>query len=420
MDQDNQGPTVFDINKPHTYSANPSARPVITGHQPQFPDPMVTPPPDPGSKINVKINSPEPDAGVDADSLASSLFSKSEPTPPSEKPPAPSVLMEGEPLQSPAFRTEGSSESAAQRAPYMPVSEMTGINTSSNPVPRPVGNEVSDQQVTTEPKPGVFGSHSRQAMEEPKPPKPPKKRSKTWLWLTSLLVVLAGLYAAVDKDLVLSNINLPIHIFKQSDQVNDDAVQPTNTAPTATPNTPAGFTATKLIEAGLSFAYPTAWGAPAAAVDQGFTKRSATAKPDANHAYVVTFPNNKDVELAVTSGKVLPPTRATAQYYDFLGWCEGTADGKLYEGTLAATTENNVDTPATAVCATSLPSATKISSDTIVQNGLKASDGSLVDKYTKNLSNPNFVVFRSVDKTMKNADQIKSLLGSIENLPTSQ
>lgn len=418
MDQDNQGPTVFDINKPHTYGAAPSARPVITGHQPQVPDPMVTPSEDIGSKIDVKVDGGQRGGGVDADSLASSLFPRSEPASMNVKSSVAPGLMEGEPLQSPPFRPDGDSESAAQRAPYMPVSDLTGINTSSSPTPRLVGNEISDQQVTTEPKPGVFGSTSSRAMDESKPPMPHKKRSKVWLWLVLILVILAGLYAAIDKGLVLNSVNLPFHIFSKPES-NTSSSQSSDT--TAASSLPAGFTTTKLVEAGLSFAYPTDWGAPAAAVDQGFTKRTKDGKADAAHAYVVTFPNNKDIELAVTSSKILPPTRPAPLYYDFLGWCVGTIDGKYYSSALYFVTENNVDTPGTVACTQSLGAATKLNGDTIVQTNLKTTDGKAAgDIYTKNLTNnQNFAVIRAKDATMKNAERIKTMLGTVQNI-TSQ
>src|SRR3990167_11304001 len=105
------GPTVFDINKPNTYGATPSARPVITGHQPTMPDPMVTDndTPSEGSKIKVKVKKDN----LNRDELASSLFPQVKETD------EPSV-MAGGPLQSPAFRSGGGRKSGAATSPYMP------------------------------------------------------------------------------------------------------------------------------------------------------------------------------------------------------------------------------------------------------------------------------------------------------------
>src|SRR3990167_3023057 len=131
------GPTVFDINKPNTYGATPSARPIITGHQPTMPDHMVTANDAPSevAKIKVKV---EKDS-LNRDELASSLFPQVKEA---DEPP----VMAGEPLQSPAFSSEGDSKSAAQTATYMPVSDLTGINqTTSTPPPKPVANQISDE-----------------------------------------------------------------------------------------------------------------------------------------------------------------------------------------------------------------------------------------------------------------------------------
>jgi len=391
MDQKNAGPTVFDINRPHTYGAAPSARPVIVGHRPTMPDPMITPletPPSSSPKINVKVDE----------------FSD------------PLAAMEGEPQLSPPFKPSGDSQSAAQRAPYMPVSDLTGI-TSNQPNSVPVqtsANEVNDEQVvTTSPKPSVFGSSNHGSVDEGNAPKHHKSRAKLWLLPLLVLILLAGAYAAIDKGLILSSINLPVHIFKKTDTTAASS-QASSSGTQA--SIPSGFTSTKLVEANLTFAYPTAWGAPAATTDLGFSKRSASAKADANYAFVVGFPDNKDVQLAITSDKFLPPARAT-QYYDFLGWCVGTADAKYYAGVLRFSTAAGVDTPTTVTCDQGpLNNVAKLTSDTIVQTNIKNTDGSVLgDIYTKNLSSSDYAVVRAKDATAKNGDLITTMLGTIQN-----
>ncbi|MDO8591757.1 MAG: hypothetical protein Q7R60_02420 [bacterium] len=393
MDQKNLGPTVFDINKPRTYGAAPSARPVITGHQPMMPDPMVTPHETPllrGSRISVKVDE------------------------------SPNLLatMEGEPQLSPPFKSRTDSNSAAQRSPYMPVSDLTGI---AGEQPRTSirsmkANEISDEQVVTaNPRPSVFGSsNNHRPVNEGGSPKQRKPRGKLWLLSLLILVLLAGAYAAIDKGLILGSVNLPVHIFKKTDTA---ATNSGSTSPSTQVSIPSGFTNTKLVGANLTFAYPTDWGVPTAAVDQGFTKRTKDGKADTPHAYVVTFPNNKDIELAVTSSKVLPPVRPAPLYYDFLGWCIGTVDGKYYSSALYYVTENNVDTPGTVACTQGLSGVAKLTSDTIVQTNLKSTDGkSAGDLYTKNLTNnPNFAVIYVKDATMKNGDLVQTLLGTIQN-----
>lgn len=423
----NDRPTVFGINKPHTYGASPSARPVITGHQPTMPDPMVKAretAQQGGSKITVSVGddsdknqlAAKTTGKLDADSLAGMMIS-SEPSPLTDKATLPDrqagspAILEGEPQLSPPFRPDSDLGSSAQRAPYMPVSDLTGISATTLPKS---AREISDSQVTTSPKPAVFGTHSD----------PPKKHKgsnhkgsglKVSLIIAIILAASAGVYAAIDKGLILSSIDLPFHIFKKEKPVE------TVTPPlTSGPTVPAGFTATKLLEANLTFAYPSAWGAPTAAIDKGFSERKVDAKPDVNYAFVVDFADNKDVQLVVTSAKYLPSARAanTALYYDFLQWCIGTADGKYYFGAMKYTSASGVDTPGTVACDQGpLNNAVKLNSDTIVQTNIKNAEGGVLgDVYTKNLTEKSYVVARVKDSTMKNGDQIKTMLGTIKPL----
>jgi hypothetical protein len=377
MDQKTTGPTVFDINKPQTYGATPSARPVIVGHRPIMPDPMVTPqamPQPNAAKINVTF------------------------------------------AQSSGVPAINNTALAAQQAANAPVSDLTEI-TQARPTPKE--SFINDQQVTTDSKPAVFGNDNHTPINNGKKSKSKKSGTKFWVWTLIILAILAGAYAAIDKGLVLSSVNLPVHIFKESDTTSTSDSASTATSTTSPQlTTPDGFTATKLVEAGLTFAFPTAWGSPTAITDQGFTKRSTTAKPDATYAFILSFPNNKDIQVAMTSGKYLPPTRA-AQYYDFLGWCVGSADAKYYAGVLRYSTDTTkTDTPTTVTCDQGpLSNATKLTSDSIVQTNIKNTDGTLMgDIYTKNLTNASFVVARVKDATQKNADLIKTMLTTIQNI----
>lgn len=260
---------------------------------------------------------------------------------------------------------------------------------------------------------GSFDSGNRDSVNRDVNPKPGKPHKKLWLLVLGVLIVLVGIYAAIDKGLILDSVNLPVHIFKQSTAVTDSG----STSSASVLSTPSGFTATKLVEANLTFAYPTTWGAPTAATDQGFSKRSTSAKADVNYAYVLNFPNNKDVQLTITSGKFLPPSRAV-QYYDYLGWCVGTADAKYYAGVLRFATTSGVDLPTTITCDQGpLNNAAKLTSDTIVQTNVKNTDNSLLgDIYTRNLTNNDYVVAHAIDSTSKNTDQIKTMLASIQNI----
>src|SRR5262249_11366538 len=118
-------------------------------------------------------------------------------------------------------------------------------------------------------------------------------------------------------------------------------------------------------------AYPTAWGAPAVTTDPGYSQRSSTAKSDGTYAYIVNFATNKDVQMAFTSAKYLPATR-TSLYYDYLQWCTGTNDAKVYKSLMHFTTSAGVDTPSTVTCDQGpLTDATKLNSAAILQAKLR-------------------------------------------------
>jgi hypothetical protein len=248
---------------------------------------------------------------------------------------------------------------------------------------------------------------------------PPQKRG--WFKILLLIIVLGlvGAYLAIDSGLVNAGINLPFHIFKQETKTTPPPVttnQNTTSTPKAqTPTVPSGFKEYKLSGTSLTFAAPLAWGDPTSVTEQGYSKRGANVKSDGTHAYTVTFAKNKDIEVAVTSNKYLPAARATL-YYDYLQWCTGTVDGKIYKSMLKFTTAGGVDSPSTVTCDQGpLADADKINDSTIVQANTKDAAGKVSgDLYTKNLSDSELVVFRVKDKAMTNADDIKTLLESVK------
>jgi hypothetical protein len=239
-----------------------------------------------------------------------------------------------------------------------------------------------------------------------------------WLILALLLILVAA-YLAIDAGLIASGIKLPFHIFKQKTAVPTASTTPPttkqqqNTPPAS--SLPAGFDKYSLTGTDITIAAQSSWGKPESASEEGFTSRSASAKSDGVYAYLVTFPNNKDVQIAVTSSKFLPAARG-AQYYDFLQWCTGTNDGKIYKSILNFTTANGASTPSTISCDQGpLTDATKLSPNSIVQLKTKDASGTVIgDLYTKNLSETSLPVFRIKDASMTNGDNIKLMLPTIK------
>lgn len=243
-------------------------------------------------------------------------------------------------------------------------------------------------------------------------------------FLPALAMLIIGAYLILDAGIVGSG-NLPFQIFKEKEEAMADST-PSVTHPPAvqTPppavQTPSGFTQYALPNSPLSFTYPTAWGTPSATTDPGFTKRGGSNRSDGTYAHLINFADNKDIQLALTSNKYLPAKRS-AQYFDFLQWCSGTHDGKIYRQQLLFSTTSGADSPSTITCNDGpLGDAEKIDELTIVQKSNKDSEGKIIgDVYTKNLSDKEFVVIRAKDSAMTSADSLKQLLASVKIAPAT-
>jgi hypothetical protein len=349
-------PGVFDVSRPSKTGADPYGRPVITGHQPMMTDPMVKES-DPSKVTNVPVTWSEPTVAA--------------------QPVQPQMV------QNPAYAT---TEAYSEPDPQYQTSA------------------------------GGYGADNSQ-MVNPMPPTQEYRRRSFWRRPTVIflliLILLAGAYSAVDA---FTSVGLPFYIFRKKQA----AVQTQNTAPPPVQNTapaiPSGFTQFNLPGTTLSFAYPTVWGTPAATSEPGFSKRGGTNKSDGTYAYLVNFAAKKDIQIAFTSSKFLPPARA-ATYYDYLQWCVGTSDAKFYKSILHFTTVAKVDTPTTTTCDQGpLTDAAKQDVTTIVQLKTKSSDGKTVlgDLYTKNLTATDLPVLRVKDTAMTNSAEVKILLGTIK------
>lgn len=250
-----------------------------------------------------------------------------------------------------------------------------------------------------------------QPMPDMNSPKP-KRRSKLWLWVVLVFAVLAGAYLAVDAKLVGSNINLPYHFFSQKTATKSDS------STSAKSSLPAGFSQYQLNDAKVGFGAPTSWGTPTSSSDPGYSQRGGSLKSDTTHAFLVTFAQNKDVQLALTSSSSLPGSTDN-RYFDYLQWCQGTIDQQLYLQRLIFTTTDGVDTPATIVCDQGpLKNAVQIDSTTILTpKSSTSASAANADIYIKNLSgNSSASVLRVVDAAMTNSDDIKLLLSTVQNL----
>lgn len=409
---------VFDVTKPKDVAPSATSKPVIVGHQPMASDPMVKEtdkPAEDATHIKVIDDSQKDEAPSASEPEAHTALNNS-PAPPD----AAAIFSEpsadsNEPAEKPAD-TEAQPGPKTSEMAIDPVGEaepavFPEAPSTERPAEPPADSETEPMAIESAPaeQPRIEELHFSE-----------KNIKRSW-WKPVLLVIillLIAAYLAIDSGLINANINLPFHIFKQKQPATSSSSTPppsTNQQAATAPSIPAGFKEYQLSGTNITFAAPTAWGAPTSSPEAGYSKRGAGQQSDGTHAYLISFASNKDVQLAVTSGKYLPAARGT-QYYDYLQWCTGTSDGKYYQSTLHFTTTAGIDAPSTTVCDQGpMANVTKLDDKTIVQNPATDAFGkSIGDIYTQNLTDPNLVVFRIKDATMKNMAEIKQLLGTIK------
>lgn len=183
-----KGKGVFDVNKPDKVQPQPTSRPVIVGHHPTMPDPMLAkrplhhqprppaPSPPPPPLIDGILRPPEAHQPVD------------------DGPKGPPAIIEGEPLQSPPF-------AAAAPEAQPPASHFPSGPTLSSVTPAPIEHA---------PRATVVGEVNK-PLEMPAV----KHDVHLWRWLVVFtILVLVGLYLLVDAEIINVGFNPPFEIFK--------------------------------------------------------------------------------------------------------------------------------------------------------------------------------------------------------------
>lgn len=408
---------VFDVSKPNRSAPGATSKPIIVGHHPIMNDPMVT--------------------GRDSEHEPAPAPPQPEPfsPPPSDNPPPseslPASIPEATPIMSHTFPSISNQDAGS----IPPVDAgIGGISDSLNaeaPEPTTPASVPGGDQQFIRPDRTETPQHNLPPPDHPSvTPAPISHHSrggrKTKMLAVLILAIIVGAYLLIDAGVAGKGINLPFHIFGQDDKAQTQPV--VTPAPASSQSSsssqvslPEGFVNYKLAGTDLNIPYPSAWGAPTATTEMGYSKRGGTNKADVTYAYLINFATNKDVQIALTSGQYLPPTR-TALYYDMLQWCTGSVDTKFYKQLLHYITVASVDTPTTTTCDQGpLNDAAKINSTTIVQVGTKAADGTVAgDIYTRNLKITELPVMRVKDTTGKNADNIKKILDNLTLASTSQ
>jgi hypothetical protein len=416
---------VFDVSKPGQATADATSRPIIVGHRPTMNDPMMKGDGVPETStvptpIQVAMADEEPQHIAPHSAEPASSFMPNENSVPTPQPEEVHLTSAEQP-QSPEPVLEENSQDSN------PGSNFTSLGSLIGPDDEKSADNDHHQPQNHD---GGFSKppEDNNAWQDAPPfgktqgAGPRHKWPKIFGWIFgTLFIIVAVFYLAIDLGIVQSDMKLPFHIFNKQKAstvvTSTPPPAPAKVQPSPPPaaTVPTGFTEYKLAGTNLSFAYPTVWGAPTDTPDPGFSKRGGTNKTDGTYAHVVNFATNKDVQLAFTSSKYLPAARG-ALYYDFLNWCVGTNDQKIYTQILHFATTSGIDTPSTITCDQGpLADAVKQDDNTILQAKTKDTAGKdLGDIYTQNLSDKDLPVARIKDATSASADNIKKLLATIK------
>lgn len=408
---------VFDVTKPKYVSPSPTSKPVIVGHHPMISDPMVknSEDIDSGAKgyniepTRIQVNDePADDNKSNENFLHDSKDGQSIFVPESDEQETEHMLSKKEPdTDSPPIMPEDDSRpdniDFGQPAPH-----------ASNYHEEPKPDKHLPEPAYHHPAPAkIEGLHLNQ-------PAPKRK----WPKFAALLFVLAvGAFMAVDSGIVGGAAKLPFHIFKQDEDKSAVTKTPAAQQPAKQtgPVIPAGFKEYRISGTTVTFAAPIAWGDPTSTTESGYSKRGGTNQADGTYAYLVNFATNKNIQIAVTSGKYLPPVRA-AQYYDYLQWCTGTVDSKYYQSVLKFTTVDKVDMPSTTACDQGpLTGAIKMDEQSLVWSKVADAQNKVIgDIYIRNLNDVSLVALRVKDAVMTNGDSIKQLLSTAKTTTAAQ
>lgn len=427
-DDDNK---FFDVSRSQQTGPHPTSKPIIVGHHPMMPDPMLREEDSSSTPMNIPVRrdkpTPEVPEPVEPDKLPS-LHDISAPhetgpalTPSDSTAVSPELTdtVSQDPNASAIFMTE--SPPAAEDI----ISPQTSVRPAiqmppTGPQPPPPTFQVPALSGLATPtggrSPESTSASGGEELHLPAGHAAYHHKPRVWVWVLVALVILASIYAAVDA----KTDWLPFHIFNHS---SDNTTTPAADSSSSTPPTnqstlPAGFTQYQPTGTPLVFAYPDTWGKPTTTTDPGFSQRGTGKKADGVHAYLIGFATNKDIQIAITSSKYLPAARG-ALYYDYLQWYTGTGDGKFYKCRLLFKTAGGVDTPSTTSCDQGpLTDATKFNNAIIIQSKTKDPFGAVLgDIYTANLSDAALPVLRVKDAKMQSGSDIKKLLGTITGAP---
>ena len=243
----------FDVSRPSRHGPDPTSKPIIVGHHPTMPDPMIREEREKTARSIVvtsdsdeaePLNSPQPEAEAGEPAKADGLPDLSDLSAPHETSPAltPSVKInpDSEPAPGAVFTGSGSILTAGTAAAEAKSDEVLTPASTVEPPPStpsepPVGQELH-----------IPAGHGHAAVHH---------KPRAWVWVVVGLIILVWVYAAVDA---LTDTKLPIEFFKKSGTVT---LQPIITPPTSEVTAePYANWETYTSNAGnFSLRYPASW-----------------------------------------------------------------------------------------------------------------------------------------------------------------
>lgn len=219
MPEEDNRQQFHDVNRPGRTGPTPTSRPVIVGHRPTMPDPMVNQRPmhHPGLS-HQQPHQPQP--------LSNNQPELShQPEPP--RPPQPAFPSSRTPSIDGFTSPLAAAGVAHQRQANQPVQDSMPNNNGTLIAGEPLQSppfeahphhhhtELHRQTTGPETDPLFHGHHT--AGEHPSPAGANRRRLKWRMLILALILVLIGLYLAIDSGLIHSSIKLPFHIFPQAE-----------------------------------------------------------------------------------------------------------------------------------------------------------------------------------------------------------
>jgi hypothetical protein len=272
----------FDVSKPRRKSPDPTSKPIIVGHHPMMPDPMIREEREKAPKpIKVVSDGDESEPLTVRNSKDETLEVKPEaqPDPPVEEPvaapeippesapgaifhpPDKSTEPDAAPAELPGDEVKPETPEASAADPIVPAAVAgAAVASATETATETVPGKEQPQPAAAEPPAGqelhIPAGHGHAAV---------RHKPRIWVWVTIGIIILIWVYAAVDA---LTNTKLPLEFFENSDQTAQPVTNaPTQTAPAQTTPPPAASTFVlpddwkyyHNKELDFKFAYPSSW-----------------------------------------------------------------------------------------------------------------------------------------------------------------